>query len=457
MLSEFLCCACGRNSENIYRYPFTIAAVCCTIGKPIRRMCAAVIHAAAQAGVQRAAALCPSESTQLYGVKYSELYFAPLQTSPKCAIILFRDVPLCGFPTERRNMQMSFAICRIQKIGGAKDIVGIEIHNQRKREHSNSNPDIDHSRSELNVQLAAPNGSYNATVDEIIKKHYKGKRAIRKDAVRLCEVLFTSDKDFFDKSEDGGKAYLMACYEWALERFGKDNLVAATVHMDEETPHMHFDFVPMTEDGRLSAKAVMGGRVDLQRLQDDFYEQVGKRFGMDRGERTDIEGGEKGRTHQDTADYKRKKHQEEIDKLSPETVKDIDSCLKIEPLEVIEKKEKSLFSRKEEPAKVVLKKKDYVRMRKALKASKGAVETSRELIAENEELKAELRKHKAAQSERMSRSFKKLTSKERVNASNKNSILCNALGVPENATYDETFRILRDKGYIKQKSKQHSK
>lgn len=348
---------------------------------------------------------------------------------------------------------MSYAICRIQKIGGAKDIAGIQIHNRREREHSNSNPDIDHSRSELNVQLAAPSGTYNQAVDDIINNNYKGKRAVRKDAVRMCEVLFTSDKEFFENSEDGGRAYLMACYEWALERFGKDNLVAATVHMDEETPHMHFDFVPMTEDGRLSAKAVMGGRVDLQRLQDDFYEQVGKRFGMDRGERTDIEGGEKGRTHHDTADYKRKKHQEEMDKLSPETAKDIDSCLKIEPLEEIEKKEKSLFSRKEEPAKVVLKKKDYVRMRKALKASKGAVGTSRELIAENEALRAELAKKEAAQAARTSRGIKDTLSgkgaKERLNAMNKNRVLCQATGVPENADYDETVRVLRANGYMR--------
>ena len=126
---------------------------------------------------------------------------------------------------------MSFAICRIQKIGGAKDIAGIQIHNRREREHSNTNPDIDHSKTELNIQLKAPSGSYNATVDDIIQKHYKGKRAVRKDAVRLCEALFTSDKDFFIKSEDGGKAYLTACYEWASERFGKDNIVTTLTEM----------------------------------------------------------------------------------------------------------------------------------------------------------------------------------------------------------------------------------
>jgi len=274
---------------------------------------------------------------------------------------------------------MSFAICRIQKIGGAKDIAGIEIHNQRKREHSNSNPDIDHSRSKLNIQLASPNGSYSATVDGIIKKYYKGKRAVRKDAVRLCEVIFTSDKDFFSKSEDGGKAYLTACYEWAVNHFGENNVVAATIHMDEETPHMHFDFVPMTEDGRLSAKAVMGGRADLQRLQDDFYEQIGKRFGMDRGERADIENGEKGRAHYDTADYKLQMSRNDVDGLTSR----IDTCLEEISHEDIDAKKKTIFH-DATPQKVVLLAKDYARIRKVLRESKVTITTLTEMAIEKE-------------------------------------------------------------------------
>ena len=274
---------------------------------------------------------------------------------------------------------MSFAICRIQKIGGAKDIAGIQIHNRREREHSNTNPDIDHSKTELNIQLKAPNGSYNATVDDIIQKHYRGKRAVRKDAVRLCEALFTSDKDFFIKSEDGGKAYLTACYEWASERFGKDNIVAATIHMDEATPHLHLDFVPMTEDGRLSAKAVLGGRADLQRLQDDFYEQVGKRFGMERGERTNIENGEKGRAHYDTTDYKLRMSRNDVDGLTSR----IDTCLKETHHEDIDAKKKTIFH-DATPQKVVLLAKDYARIRKVLRESKVTITTLTEMAIEKE-------------------------------------------------------------------------
>ena len=185
---------------------------------------------------------------------------------------------------------MATAICRIQRIGGAKDSVGIQLHNRRTRDHSNSNPDIDRSRSEDNYTLTQhTDASYNALVDRRLRDAYTGSRAIRKDAVRLCEVLFTASWDFFDANPELTRDFFKACYTWACNRFGKDNIIEATVHLDEETPHMHLDFVPLTADGRLSAKSVLGNRNDMQQLQDDFYEHVGMQFDLERGRRADLD------------------------------------------------------------------------------------------------------------------------------------------------------------------------
>lgn len=184
---------------------------------------------------------------------------------------------------------MSYAICRVQKIGGAKDIVGLQIHNRRERAHSNSNPDIDYSRSSNNYELFNSNNKpYNMLINERIHAGYKSKRAIRKDAVLLCEIMFTASGDFFERYPEYTQKYFQKCYNWACKRFGKENVIAAMVHLDEETPHMHLDFVPLTNDGRLSAKDVLGGRKDMQRLQDDFYEEVGKTFSLERGSRANL-------------------------------------------------------------------------------------------------------------------------------------------------------------------------
>lgn len=221
---------------------------------------------------------------------------------------------------------MSYAICRVQKIKGASGIVGLQIHNERQREHSNTNPDIDHSRSGNNYSLISTNGKgYNVLADERIAEGYKGQKAIRKDAVKVCEILFTSDTAFFEKSNrdrilkpkektDKERTFFKECLSWAEKRFGKENIISAIVHLDETTPHLHVDFVTLTSDGRLSAKEVLGGRYDLQRMQDGFFEQVGKRWGMERGERADLDNPEapkpvKNRT---TAEYKKEARNLEI-------------------------------------------------------------------------------------------------------------------------------------------------
>ena len=48
---------------------------------------------------------------------------------------------------------MNIGICRVQKIPAPKDIAGIQLHNRRERDHSNTNPDIDRARSSENYSI----------------------------------------------------------------------------------------------------------------------------------------------------------------------------------------------------------------------------------------------------------------------------------------------------------------
>lgn len=187
-------------------------------------------------------------------------------------------------------------------------MVGLQLHNRREREHSNSNPDIDRKRSALNYSLTDSHTmNYNKLIDERLKQAYKGKKAIRKDAVKMCEILFTSDGEFFSRiSEQEQRQFFLDCFEFAAKRYGKENIIAATVHLDEATPHLHLDFVPLTLDGRLSAKEILGNRPQLQQLQDDFFSKVSSKYGLERGQRADIESRERPRKHLETADYKEK-------------------------------------------------------------------------------------------------------------------------------------------------------
>lgn len=182
---------------------------------------------------------------------------------------------------------MSYLVCHSLKFGLA-DLRGVSIHNNRESSNS-SNKDIDYSRAELNFdaltgEAGNPHTNYRAEVEKRLQANYKGKKAIRKDAVRLASIIVSSDKQFFaDMSAEDTQRFFNTAAEYLAERFGRENVVAAKVHMDETTPHMHFTFVPLTEDGRLSAKTILD-RNSLRSLQDSLpkaLQQAG--FDIERG------------------------------------------------------------------------------------------------------------------------------------------------------------------------------
>ena len=88
--------------------------------------------------------------------------------------------------------------------------------------------------------------------------------------------------------------------KWFSDRYGADRILNATVHMDETTPHLHVGVVPITQDGRLSAKAIFT-KTEMKAIQTEFARDVGEKYGLERG----VEGSE--RTHLSEARFKEKK------------------------------------------------------------------------------------------------------------------------------------------------------
>lgn len=216
---------------------------------------------------------------------------------------------------ERRNV-MSYGICRVQKMT-AGSVKGIQIHDRREKNGvSHSNPDIDWSRTRQNYDVHfAQNKNFNAAVKKRIDQ-LNLKRAVRKDAIVMAQFLVTSDHDFFTQlSTTEQKQFFQDSYKFLANRFGIENVISATVHLDERTPHMHFNFVPVTSDGRLSAKSVLT-RQGLVKLQDDFYLSVGKKYGLERGKRSDER-----REHLDTADFKARSLSQKIEQRQQELQK----------------------------------------------------------------------------------------------------------------------------------------
>ena len=187
-------------------------------------------------------------------------------------------------------MKAQYGILRFKKYKGPA-ISPIEAHNERTKEQYASNPDIDVSRSRYNLHLVQPQGRYREEADRMISA---ANCRVRKDSVRVVEALVTASPEFFKgKSHSEIKAYFEYALKFLEGRQRPDTFLSAVVHMDEKTPHLHLCFVPLTADGRLSAKEIIGNRKNLVKWQDDFWEHMVKQYPeLERGESSSQTGRE---------------------------------------------------------------------------------------------------------------------------------------------------------------------
>mgnify|MGYP004510426843 FL=1 len=179
-------------------------------------------------------------------------------------------------------MKAQYGILRFKKYKEPA-ISPIEAHNERTKEQYASNPDIDTSRSRYNLHLVQPQGKYREEADRMIAAAHC---RVRKDSVRVVEALVTASPEFFKgKTHSEVKAYFAYALKFLEGRQNPDTFLSAVIHMDEKTPHLHLCFVPLTPDGRLSAKEIIGNRKNLVKWQDEFWQHMVKQYPeLERGE-----------------------------------------------------------------------------------------------------------------------------------------------------------------------------
>lgn len=193
---------------------------------------------------------------------------------------------------------MGFAVVHMMKIKSGA-VGGIQSHNNREHEPK-TNPDVDMSRSKDNYDLV-PCDNYRRAIKEKLSDLVESGRAVRKDAVVVCNFIVTSDSDTMEAlGADRQRAFFEDAVKWFSDRYGADRVLNATVHMDENTPHLHIGVMPITQDGRLSAKAIFT-KTELKAIQTEFARDVGALYGLERG----VEGSE--RTHLSEARFKEEK------------------------------------------------------------------------------------------------------------------------------------------------------
>lgn len=104
----------------------------------------------------------------------------------------------------------------------------------------------------------------------------------RSNSVLALDTLYTASSEFFQgKTNEENDKFFRDCLRFHERHFG--HIISAIVHYDETTPHLHIVSVPLTQDGRLSARDVIGNKAKMSKTQDEFFEQVGRGYGLERG------------------------------------------------------------------------------------------------------------------------------------------------------------------------------
>ena len=180
----------------------------------------------------------------------------------------------------------------------------------------NANPEKSHLNRELiSRERIQPytNERTILTVNQAVRERIEkaGISKIRKGQNTALEIILSGSNEVMNSlTPDELDRWAKESIDWAADEWGKDNVVAAFLHCDETTPHIHLILVPLVtgenrkSEQRARKREEAGGvyrkyrvrkrefrlcadevylRPRLYKYHSSYAEKVGKHFGLERG------------------------------------------------------------------------------------------------------------------------------------------------------------------------------
>ena len=178
-------------------------------------------------------------------------------------------------PSEKgKNLMSNIAIMRAKKLNSMGNVIASLQHCYRERDTPNANPNLT-----AHNEHHASKSTQEAT--SVLRELLPEKR--RKDAVLVIEYVLTASPEWWvSASPDKQESFFDSTRQWVVDKYGAKNIVTATIHHDETSPHLSVFVVPITSDGRLSAKDYIGNRQKMTADQTTFAQAVAH-LGLERG------------------------------------------------------------------------------------------------------------------------------------------------------------------------------
>jgi hypothetical protein len=174
---------------------------------------------------------------------------------------------------------MSFAILRIQKEHNRAGVASRAAHNLRQRSAA---PRADAGRAGQNKTVGAE--TPDAVLAALDARLAALPKPPQKNAVLVVELMLAASPEWFAAGGKPGR-FASEALEWAYAKFGKENILTASLHRDEKTPHLQILLTPIVEKKgvvKLRASHYFDGPSKMRDLQTEFAARVEK-LGLKRG------------------------------------------------------------------------------------------------------------------------------------------------------------------------------
>ena len=207
-------------------------------------------------------------------------------------------------------MNLNYGIFRSQTIMTINNLAQIGSHNKREKKAYKSNPNIKLELTKNNVELVLLAEKYakgfKILVKDYEKEHNERMKTERDDRKRIFnemlnksksvvadELMFTATHDNMSREEI--MRWADTCMDFVYNDLGykKEQVLHATIHLDELTPHIHCVVVPLvkkldkrtnTERFTISKKQYIKDNIHLSELQDVYnLRLVSAGFELERG------------------------------------------------------------------------------------------------------------------------------------------------------------------------------
>lgn len=149
---------------------------------------------------------------------------------------------------------------------------GLSIHIERKTTN-HSNPDIDSERTYLNYDLCGKEGDMNQRLKNRLAEVYCFNRA---DVKVMADWIVTLPKSLEQETMSTQKEFFKSTVDFLNERYGSQNVLSATVHHDETTPHLHYAFIPVVFDEKKQREKVSAKEVLTRKELSSFHQDLDK-------------------------------------------------------------------------------------------------------------------------------------------------------------------------------------